>query len=94
MAGYEYLLFRENGTFEFGREKRGEAVGLWTIGDKDIVEIHLLTSPAFYVDVNMDLSAYHGTLSYFNGIVNLTRIWQTGPHENQNPQLPTPPVSL
>ena len=65
VAGYEYLLFRENGTFEFGREKRGEAVGFWTIGDKDIVEIDMLTSPAFYADVEMDLSAYHGTFSYF-----------------------------
>ena len=63
---YEHLLFRENGTFEFGREKRGEAVGFWTIGDKDIVEIHMVTSPAFYVDVNMELHAYHGTYSYFN----------------------------
>jgi hypothetical protein len=63
---YEHLLFRENGTFEFGRERRGEAVGFWTIGAKDIVEIHMVTSPAFYADVNMDLSAYHGTFSYFN----------------------------
>jgi heme/copper-type cytochrome/quinol oxidase subunit 3 len=30
----------------------------------------------------------------FTGIVTLTRIWQTGQHENQNPQLPTSPVSL
>ena len=62
---YEHLLFRENGTFEFGRESRGEAVGFWTIGAKDIVEIHMVTSPAFYADVNMDLNAYHGTFSYF-----------------------------
>ena len=66
MGDYEHLLFRENGTFEFGRESRGEAVGFWTIGAKDIVEIHLLTSPAFYADVKMDLSSYHGTFSYFN----------------------------
>ena len=65
VADYEFLLFQENGTFEFGREKRGEAVGFWSIGDKDIVEIHMLTSPAFYADVNMGLSAYHGTFSYF-----------------------------
>jgi hypothetical protein len=65
VADYEYLLFRENGTFEFGRADRGEAVGFWTIGDKDIVEIDMLTSPAFYADVEMDLSAYHGTFSYF-----------------------------
>ena len=65
VADYEYLLFRENGTFEFGRESKGEAVGFWTIGDKDIVEIDMLTSPAFYADVEIDLSAYHGTFSYF-----------------------------
>ena len=65
VADHEYLLFRENGTFEFGRADRGEAVGFWTIGDKDIVEIDMLTSPAFYADVEMDLSAYHGTFSYF-----------------------------
>jgi hypothetical protein len=29
-----------------------------------------------------------------NGIVNLTRIWQTGQHEKANTQLPTSPVSL
>ncbi len=28
------------------------------------------------------------------GIVNLTRVWQTGQHENANTQLPTSPVSL
>ena len=65
VADYEHLLFRENGTFEFGRAGKGEAVGFWTIGDKDIVEIDMLTSPAFYADVEMDLSAYHGTFSYF-----------------------------
>ncbi len=28
-----------------------------------------------------------------DGIVNLTRVWQTGPHENANTQLPTSPFS-
>jgi hypothetical protein len=65
VGDYEHLLFRENGTFEFGRESRGEAVGFWTIGAKDIVEIHMVTSPAFYADVNMNLQAYHGTFAYF-----------------------------
>ena len=65
LADKEHLLFRENGTFEFGREGKGEAVGFWTIGDKDIVEIHMVTSPAFYADVDMDLHDYHGTFSYF-----------------------------
>lgn len=41
-------------------------MGFWTIGAKDIVEIHKVTSPAFYADVNIDLRAYHGTFSYFN----------------------------
>jgi len=75
VADYEHLLFRENGTFEFGRAGKGEAVGFWTIGDQDIVDIHMVTSPAFYDDVNMDLSAYHGTFSYFKAklvIVNFS----------------------
>jgi len=28
-----------------------------------------------------------------SGIVNLTRVWQTGPHEQANTQLPTSPFS-
>jgi len=28
------------------------------------------------------------------GIVNLTQVWQTGRHENQNTQLPTPSLSF
>jgi putative flippase GtrA len=33
-------------------------------------------------------------LSAFVGIVNLTRVWQTGQHEKANAQLPTSPFSL
>ena len=64
-ADKEYLLFRENGTFENGRGGTSEAVGFWIIGDKDIVDIHMVTSPAFYADMDMDLSEYEGTFSNF-----------------------------
>jgi hypothetical protein len=37
-----------------------------------------------------------GALSFNieEGIVNLTRVWQTGQHEKANTQLPTSPFSL
>jgi hypothetical protein len=44
-------------------------MGFWTIGAKDLVEIHMVTSPAFYADVGMNLHVYQGTVGY--GTANL-----------------------
>ena len=61
----EYLLLRENGTFESGRSDKAEAVGFWELKE-DFLNLHLVTSPAFFKDVHEDMHEYDGQFHYFN----------------------------
>jgi hypothetical protein len=46
------------------------------------------------VTTTFDLMGRNTELLVRGGIVNLTRVWQTGQHEKPNSQLPTSPFSL
>jgi hypothetical protein len=53
----EYVLMRDNGTFEYGRRGKAEAVGFWRI-ETDTVMFEMLTSPATFQDVAAQLAPF------------------------------------
>ena len=53
----EHLLIRDNGTFEYGRRGKAEAVGFWRI-ETDTVMFDMLTSPASFQDVAGELAPF------------------------------------
>jgi hypothetical protein len=65
----EYFIFRDNGSFETGRSGKAEAVGFWQL-DGDVVHLHLVSSPSFYVDVLKEMSDqfhyFYARLVHFN----------------------------
>jgi hypothetical protein len=61
----EYVVFRRNGTFESTRTGRAEIVGFWGINEDDMLELHMVTSPAFFDDINSKLADFKGTYDYF-----------------------------
>ena len=63
-ADVETIEFRKNGTFESTRAGKAEAVGFWGI-NADIVELHMVTSPAYFDDVEPTLEAFEGQYHYF-----------------------------
>ena len=63
-ADVETIEFRKNGTFESTRAGKAEAVGFWGI-NADIVELHMVTSPAYFDDVEPTLGAFKGLYQYF-----------------------------
>lgn len=61
----EYIEFNTNGTFEGTRIGKAETVGFWSLKD-GIIWLHMVTSPAFYGDINNELAGFEGIYSYFN----------------------------
>jgi hypothetical protein len=62
----EIIEFNKNGTFEGARNGKAEIVGFWGLNE-DNIELHMVTSPASFVDLNKDLANYVGIYSYFQG---------------------------
>ena len=62
-ADKEYFIFRANGTFENGSTGKAESTGFWYI-DNYIVQLHMVTSPGFYANVNEQLKEFQGKFVY------------------------------
>jgi hypothetical protein len=60
----EYIEFRKNGTFQSTRTGETEIVGFWGL-NRDILELHMLTSPAFFDDIHRALSGFEDRYDYF-----------------------------
>ena len=63
-ADVETIEFHKNGTFESTRAGKAEAVGFWGI-NTDILELHMVTSPAYFDDIEPTLEAFKGLYQYF-----------------------------
>ena len=62
----EYMEFNKNGTFEGTRTGNAEIVGFWGLKE-GILELHMVTSPAFFDDLHKELAGFGGIYSYFQG---------------------------
>ena len=62
----EYMEFNKNGTFAGTRTGNAEIVGFWGL-QEGILNLHMVTSPAFFDDLHKELAAFGGTYSYFQG---------------------------
>ncbi len=62
----EYMEFSKNGTFEGRRTGKAEIVGFWGLKE-GILDLHMLTSPAFFDDLHLELAGFGGIYSYFQG---------------------------
>ena len=62
----EYMEFNQNGTFEGMRTGNAEIVGFWGLKE-GILDLHMVTSPAFFVDIQKDLGGFEGIYNYFQG---------------------------
>jgi hypothetical protein len=62
----EYMEFNKNGTFEGTRTGQAEFVGFWRLNE-GILNLHMVTSPAFFDDIHKDLAGFEGIYSYFQG---------------------------
>ena len=63
-ADVETLEFRKNGTFESIRAGKAEVVGFWEI-NTDILELHMVTSPSYFDDIEPTLGAFKDLYQYF-----------------------------
>jgi hypothetical protein len=62
----EYMEFNKNGTFEGMRTGQAEIVGFWRL-KAGILDLHMVTSPAFFDDLHKELAGFEGIYSYFQG---------------------------
>ena len=62
----EYIEFNKNGTFEGTRTGKAEIVGFWRLKE-GILDLHMVTSPAFFDDLHKDLAGFEGIYNYFQG---------------------------
>jgi len=62
----EYIEFNKNGTFEGTRTGKAEIVGFWGLKE-GILDLHMVTSPAFFDDLHKDLAGFEGIYNYFQG---------------------------
>ena len=62
----EYMEFNKNGTFEGTRTGKAEIVGFWGLNE-GILNLHMVTSPAFVDDIHKDLAGFEDIYSYFQG---------------------------
>jgi hypothetical protein len=62
----EYMEFNKNGTFEGTRTGNAEIVGFWKL-QEGILNLHMVTSPAFFDDLQKQLAGFEGLYSYFQG---------------------------
>ena len=60
----ETIEFRKNGTFESTRAGNAEVVGFWELNEK-ILNLHMVTSPAFFDDIHRSLVGFKGIYNYF-----------------------------
>ena len=60
----EYMEFNKNGTFEGTRTGKAEIVGFWGLKE-GILNLHMVTSPAFFDDIHKDLAGFEGIYNYF-----------------------------
>jgi len=60
----EYFEFRKNSTFESTRAGKAEIVGFWELNE-DILELHMVTSPAFFDDIHRALVGFKGMFNYY-----------------------------
>jgi hypothetical protein len=62
----EYIEFNKNGTFAGTRTAKAEIVGFWGLKE-GILDLHMVTSPAFFDDLHKDLAGFEGIYNYFQG---------------------------
>jgi len=62
----EYYEFRENGTFVATRTGEAEIVGFWEFNE-GILELHMLTSLAFFNDLHQTMGQFDGQYHYIKG---------------------------
>ena len=62
----EFIEFNKNSTFVGNRNGTAEIVGFWVLKE-DNVELHMVSSPASFHDLNKDLANFDGIYSYFEG---------------------------
>jgi len=62
----EYMEFSKNGTFEGTRTGQAEIVGFWGLKE-GILDLHMVTSPAFFDDIHKDLARFENIYNYFQG---------------------------
>ena len=62
----EFVEFNKNGTFVGNRNGTTEIVGFWVLKE-DNVELHMVSSPASFHDLNKALAHFDGIYSYFKG---------------------------
>ena len=62
----EYMEFNKNGTFEGTRTGKAEIVGFWGLKG-GIIDLHMVTSPAFFDDIQKDLARFEGIYNYLQG---------------------------
>lgn len=60
----EHLLIRSDGTFTYGRSGKPESVGFWQSKD-DGFNLNMLTSPAYFADINNELKAFNGLYGHY-----------------------------
>ena len=65
----EYIEFRKDGTYVSVRGSKSEIVGFWRLED-DMLELHMLTSPAFFDDIDVSLSWNAG--GSYTAVQNIT----------------------
>ena len=63
-ADAEYIVFGKNRTFESSRSGKTEIIGFWEIND-EVLDLHMVTSPASFADISGDLIGYDGLYYYF-----------------------------
>jgi hypothetical protein len=60
----EYYEFQKKGTFEVTRTGQTEIIGFWEVKN-DTMELHMLTSPAFYTDLHSAMAEFQGQFHYY-----------------------------
>lgn len=60
----ESLLIRSDGSFTYGRSGKPESVGFWQIKN-EAVSLNMLTSPAYFADINNKLKAFNGLYGHY-----------------------------
>lgn len=69
----ETIEFRKNGTYESIRSGEVQIVGFWRI-DQDLVELNMVTSPAYFSDIDPRLESYKDLYNYFQSKVAIFNI--------------------
>ena len=62
----EFIVFDKNGTFKGSRDGKAEIVGFWNLKD-DYIDLHMVTSPAFFKDIHKDMVKFEDSYGYFPG---------------------------